>query len=81
VSVRALFSTLMLRFAAALIVLHVAIFGLIVTNSVYYDSGGFMGLLWWLGALWVLPIIAIAVLAIGALRSWLRLRNQQEDSE
>ncbi len=74
-------SRAVLRIVVVLVVLHAAIFGLAVTNSVYYDSGGIMGLLWWLGALWVLPIVALAALATDVLRNWLRLRNNREGQE
>ena len=64
------------KVALVLVALHFALFALVVTNSVYYDSGGVIGLLWWLAALWVLPILALVILLMAGLRRWLQRRDR-----
>ena len=67
------------KIAFALVLLHLSLFAFVVTKPIYYDSGGIMGLLWWLGALWVLPISALVVVLAAALNRWLQQRSNRED--
>ncbi len=64
------------KVALALVALHVALFALVLSNSVEYDSRGLPGLLWWFGALWILPILALVILLLAALRGWLQRRDR-----
>ncbi len=68
-------TALAVKVALVLVGLHFALFALVLNNSVYYDSGGLLGLLWWLAALWVLPILALVILLLAALRRWLQRRD------
>jgi hypothetical protein len=61
--------------AGALVILHLIAAGYVQATGMAYDQGDAVGLLWWLVALWVLPAIASAVLAVSLVRHLLNLSN------
>ena len=61
--------------AAALVVLHLIAAGYVQATDMAYDQGDTVGLLWWLVAFWVLPVIASVVLAVSLVRHFLNLSN------
>jgi hypothetical protein len=69
----------LVKMTFALMSLHLGLVVFVVSKPIYYDSGGIFGLLWWLGALWVLPFFALLVLLTAALKHWLQQRSNRED--
>jgi hypothetical protein len=61
--------------ALSLIAIHLLAFAYVVIRQVEYDQGGFAGLLFWLVYFWALPIGALIVGVLGAVRSWQRSQN------
>ncbi|WP_309753661.1 hypothetical protein [Novosphingobium sp.] len=62
--------------ALSLVALHLLAFAYVVFGQVEYDQGGFAGLLFFLAYFWVLPIGALIVGVLGAVRSWQRSHNE-----
>jgi hypothetical protein len=61
--------------AATLVVLHLIATGYVLATDMAYDQGDTMGLLWWLVAFWVLPVIASVVVVVSLFRHFLNLSN------
>ncbi|HYI39941.1 MAG TPA: hypothetical protein VE053_06450 [Allosphingosinicella sp.] len=61
--------------AAALVVLHLIATVYVQATGMAYDQGDMVGLLWWLVAFWVLPVIALIVLAMSLAVHFLSLNN------
>ncbi|HEV7314324.1 hypothetical protein [Sphingopyxis sp.] len=70
--------------AGALIGLHLALWATVSATGAQYDSRGLEQLLWWVVALWVLPIVSLIVLAsygLSDFQSWLKLRRQAKQGK
>jgi hypothetical protein len=56
------------------VVLHLIAMAYVQATDMPYDRGDAVGLLWWLVAFWVLPVLALIVLA-GSVGKYLINRN------
>ncbi len=61
--------------AGALVILHLIATVYVQATDMAYDRGDMVGLLWWLVAFWVLPVIALIVLAMSLAVHFLELNN------
>ncbi|WP_144037835.1 hypothetical protein [Sphingopyxis sp. KK2] len=61
--------------AAALVAVHLLTHAYVVDQRILYDQGGFEGLLWWLVAFLVLPVVALLTLISSAIAQWLKRKN------
>ena len=50
--------------AAILVACHVLAFAYVEATNMLYDQGDLLGLLWWLVAFWVFPLLAGLVLIV-----------------
>lgn len=67
-----------IKIAAALIALHFLVWWYVWFKDMAYDQGDLEGLLWWLGAFWILPAIAVAILLVNFLARWLTNEPENE---
>ncbi|MDX8356259.1 hypothetical protein [Sphingopyxis terrae] len=79
-----MFSREALRLVGALIGSHLALWVIVVAIGAQYDSRGLEQLLWWVVALWILPVVSLIVLAsygLNDFQSWLKRRRQAKQGK
>jgi hypothetical protein len=66
--------------AIGLWLLHFMIWIYVEVVNMQYDQGDLWGLLWWVAAFWLLPVLSILLIVFNWLVNWWRHASGGEDS-